>query len=288
MGGRVLGILVLVGSASLAGCSNSGVNAVGPDAVLADVADVPAEAAADDSVSLDIPAEAMPDVHASDSPGHGDLDAGQCATATDCDSLPLAQACIGGWWTCDSGVCNYRCPGYPGDTATPDPGSPETVLPDVADSSDSGDAVAADVVAEGTAEVSCGGATPSFPSFAGPCTTDGDCTAVLHQVDCCGKFAAIGILADRQAAFATAEATCEHQYPACDCDPGQTTAQDGQVVPAPGDLGAACKAGQCSSYVFDACAAAASFETLDACTTDGDCVLGLCYDSLGTCEPMVA
>jgi hypothetical protein len=88
-----------------------------------------------------------------------------------------------------------------------------------------------------------------FPSFDEACSVDEDCALVLHTIDCCGTELAWGIRADAVAAFEAAEAVCDGQYPACDCAPMPTLAEDGQTVMDASALAVACTMGACTSYV---------------------------------------
>jgi hypothetical protein len=88
-----------------------------------------------------------------------------------------------------------------------------------------------------------------FPSFDKSCSTDSDCVAKLHQVNCCGTRVSIGINVSQSAAFDVTEAACAAQFPACGCAEQATTGEDGKTMPDYSDsFPVACKAGQCTTY----------------------------------------
>lgn len=146
---------------------------------------------------------------------------------------------------------------------TPDASADDVVTPDA--SADAGSvpdtnadaAPVADVDANATADigsdasataVQCGGATPSFPTFAKACQADADCAIGLHQINCCGTKRAIGIASGAKAALDEAEATCASQYPDCDCAQFPTQAEDGKTAD-DGAIAVRCDAGQCGTWV---------------------------------------
>lgn len=69
----------------------------------------------------------------------------------------------------------------------------------------------------------------SFPGFVKGCTNTPSCVSKLHQIDCCGTMAAIGINHSDSAAFDAAEAAWEASCPRCKCPPGPTVAEDGKT-----------------------------------------------------------
>lgn len=93
--------------------------------------------------------------------------------------------------------------------------------------------------------VSCPGV---FPSFERQCSADADCVAVLHQIDCCGTYVALGIRVTEQTAFAAAEKDCEAMYPGCGCASRPTVADDGTQDQGGSRLSARCSAGRCLSH----------------------------------------
>lgn len=119
-----------------------------------------------------------------------------------------------------------------------------------------------------------------FPPIEDACTTDLDCAAVLHQVDCCGTEEAIGISTGWAAAFAGIEARCRDEYYRCRCATRPTRAQDGNVLTEDATLGVSCLAGRCRTHVSGVdpvdCAGArpAVFPEFDrSCSEASDCAL---------------
>ena len=90
---------------------------------------------------------------------------------------------------------------------------------------------------------------PSFPEFDRSCAVTIDCALVLHQIDCCGSLAALGISADAAKLFAEAEAVCAMQYPQCDCLAKPTVADDGNSSPDNNAIAVSCVDGECRSFV---------------------------------------
>lgn len=88
-----------------------------------------------------------------------------------------------------------------------------------------------------------------FPMFDKTCGVDSDCALALHTISCCGTEVAWGISTSEVAAFESAEATCDSQYPECDCAPFPTLAEDGNEVMDANALAVTCQMGACMSYV---------------------------------------
>lgn len=99
-------------------------------------------------------------------------------------------------------------------------------------------------------EVRCWSKNPIFPTFDGSCGDGRDCRVAVHQVNCCGSRVAIGINFLEQARFDEAEATCETQYPACDCFDRGILADDGQSTYDSAQLAAFCNEGACATFVI--------------------------------------
>ena len=95
----------------------------------------------------------------------------------------------------------------------------------------------------------CGGEDPQFPEFDRTCMLDRDCTVVFHQTDCCGTLVAWGLNGAAGKPFNEAEAECAAQYPACDCVPMPTTADDGKSTEDPTQIMVTCMGSVCSSFV---------------------------------------
>ena len=118
-------------------------------------------------------------------------------------------------------------------------------------------------VAPAVDEQSCGGSSGSagstavdcqgpglpkgFPSFDRSCSESSPCSAVVHQLNCCGTRIVTGISATEVARFTAAEQTCEAQYPECECAQGATTTDTGQVVSGL-DAPVECHMGTCTTY----------------------------------------
>ena len=100
-----------------------------------------------------------------------------------------------------------------------------------------------------TAVIACTGDTPTFPEFDRACSAEGDCAIAFHQINCCGTRKALGIAKSAQADFATAEATCEAQYPACGCAQGPTLTDEGSTATDEAQILVQCLAGSCTTYV---------------------------------------
>lgn len=115
------------------------------------------------------------------------------------------------------------------------------------------DAPAVDVPATDAGEaIRCGGEDASFPTFATDCAGDGDCALAVHQTNCCGDHAALGLARTERARFDAAEATCRAMYPGCGCPTRGTLADDGQWSTDPAALRVACRAGRCVTSVASA------------------------------------
>ena len=99
-------------------------------------------------------------------------------------------------------------------------------------------------------EVSCSVTKPVFPMFDGSCRDGCDCRAAIHQINCCGSRAAIGINYLEQERFDEAEAICEAQYPACDCFDRGILADDGQSTFDAARVAAFCNEGTCATFVL--------------------------------------
>ena len=115
---------------------------------------------------------------------------------------------------------------------------------------DPGTSTGGDTDTTGGLDIDCTANPPVFPPFHNPpCMTDDECAVGLHQIDCCGTFEAWGIAAADADAFAAAEATCEAQFPVCECPMQPTKADDGKVGDGPNAFAAICKDNTCQSIV---------------------------------------
>ncbi len=61
------------------------------------------------------------------------------------------------------------------------------------------------------------------------CTSDTDCVVGIHQTDCCGNTAAIG-MNRTEARFDALESTCQASYPGCGCASGPTRTDSGETA----------------------------------------------------------
>jgi len=100
-------------------------------------------------------------------------------------------------------------------------------------------------------EVQCFPPPPVFPTFDQACGSNSDCQVAVHQIDCCGSRAALGINIDEGARFDLDEGICRDQYPACDCVDRGILADDGQSAYYEADIGVACNEGICTTFVLD-------------------------------------
>lgn len=100
--------------------------------------------------------------------------------------------------------------------------------------------------------IRCEGVTSVFPEFDARCEADADCALGVHQTNCCGDRAALGIRRDERARFDAAEAVCRPMYPRCGCPTRGTLADDGRWSFDDGALRVACRGGRCVTSVADA------------------------------------
>lgn len=103
-------------------------------------------------------------------------------------------------------------------------------------------------------DVMCGGDPYAFPDFSKQCATVDDCALVIHQTDCCGNMAALGLNKAEVPAFDDAEAICASQYPGCGCPTEGVVAEDGVLVSDAGAIHLACVDNQCQTYIGEDCA----------------------------------
>ncbi len=109
--------------------------------------------------------------------------------------------------------------------------------------------------AGGTSGVQCGpGSAGSFPEFSRACGAVSDCIVVNHMTSCCGSQLRMAIASSEAAAFATAEAICDSQYPPCGCAAQGVDAEDGARVSfgQEASIVARCDAGRCHTVVENA------------------------------------
>ena len=101
-------------------------------------------------------------------------------------------------------------------------------------------------VVDASADGFPGACTPSaiFPSFQKGCGTTANCIIKLHQIDCCGSMAAIGLNHGEFAAFDQSEQAWESSCPRCKCVAKATVAEDGNSGPN-ADVKVSCDNGVC-------------------------------------------
>lgn len=102
----------------------------------------------------------------------------------------------------------------------------------------------------GGAAISCVGSPRYFPEFDRSCNTATDCTLVTHTTSCCGSRLAMAIANSATAAFSSAEAICDAQYPACGCASFGVQVEDGTQVGDSWqtDVKASCDSGSCKAH----------------------------------------
>ena len=124
------------------------------------------------------------------------------------------------------------------------------------------------------------------------CNVDADCAVFLHQIDCCGSQAAIGVAASAVATYVALEPQCV-MGPICDCVPFATLADDGQGAPDFGSpIPVACQAGQCMTYIPNGllCNGVPNPESCagQGCPAGYDCVPdtdpNVCHSSVCACQ----
>ncbi|MSP60993.1 MAG: hypothetical protein EXR72_11740 [Myxococcales bacterium] len=99
-------------------------------------------------------------------------------------------------------------------------------------------------------QVSCGaGGASTFPEFDRACAAAQDCFIALHQINCCGSLAALGLSGKEKGRFEAAEKICEAQYPGCGCASQPTVADDGKSESQGHPIAVSCVAGKCRTSV---------------------------------------
>ena len=160
------------------------------------------------------------------------------------------------------------------DTPTSDTPTSDTPTSDTPTS----DTPSSDTPAD-TSSVQCSGDPYFFPNFqvsAKSCSSDGDCFAAIHQINCCGTQVAYGLNTSVKTAFVAAESTCRAQYPGCGCAQYMTMAEDGYSAFDSAVFTAHCQAGLCRSAVASAspeCTAGGLQwpKPVKTCATTADC-----------------
>jgi hypothetical protein len=85
------------------------------------------------------------------------------------------------------------------------------------------------------------------------CTMYSDCTFGVHQTDCCGNTAAVGLNHAERVRFDTLEPMCAASYPGCGCPAGPTHTDSGETALEASMIRVACvsagPARHCETYV---------------------------------------
>lgn len=155
------------------------------------------------------------ETHTTQAPECGDSGCGACQ-----EGCVANDQCVDGEWQCGCDCDESTGAGSTGSESTGDPNA-----------------------------IMCGGEDPQFPEFDRTCAVVRDCTVVFHQIDCCGTLVAWGLSGAAGKPFNEAETECVAQYPACDCAPMPTTADDGKSTEDPTQIMVGCIDGMCSSFV---------------------------------------
>lgn len=118
---------------------------------------------------------------------------------------------------------------------TDDAGSADSGAADAgssdAGSSDAGSSDAGATNDGGATQPDSGVVTCDFVgSLSRECTADDDCIVVIHQTDCCGNTAAIGLNRAESAEFDADEPLCRATYPRCGCPARPTVTDSGETA----------------------------------------------------------
>jgi len=97
------------------------------------------------------------------------------------------------------------------------------------------------------------------------CQTAADCFAAVHQTNCCGQRAYLGLHTSAQSTYSSLEPQCEQTYPACGCAETQPTTDDGSVLRFNQMPGVACVQGVCTTFVPDCAAPCPTGTTCFSC-----------------------
>jgi len=62
------------------------------------------------------------------------------------------------------------------------------------------------------------------------CTVDSECAVAIHQTNCCGSTAALGLVHAEVGLFDLLEPLCDATYPSCGCPAGPTTTDSGETT----------------------------------------------------------
>jgi hypothetical protein len=96
---------------------------------------------------------------------------------------------------------------------------------------------------------SCQGDAGIFDNIIKACSISAGCIVVMHQIDCCGSMAAVGINHASHDTFAADEMQWVATCPACRCVARPTIAEDGKTTTDAGAIKVECVNNVCRSYV---------------------------------------
>ena len=81
------------------------------------------------------------------------------------------------------------------------------------------------------------------------CAIDDDCAIGIHQIDCCGSMAAIGMNASELPRFEREESLCRESLPICDCPTRPTETEDGNSAFDHDQIRVRCVDERCGTYI---------------------------------------
>jgi hypothetical protein len=62
------------------------------------------------------------------------------------------------------------------------------------------------------------------------CSSDDDCTFLMHQTDCCGNSTWVGVAKDQKVEVQACESASRAKFPGCGCPASQPKAEDGTTI----------------------------------------------------------
>jgi hypothetical protein len=125
---------------------------------------------------------------------------------------------------------------------------------------------------DGGGAVQCNASPPVFPEFDRSCTRRDDCVVAVHQTDCCGNQAALGVRTSELARFNAAEGQCRGQFPGCGCPSMGILADDGRRTFSATELIVDCVASRCTTAVAGTTARCGT----NTCAAGQLCAAGCC------------
>lgn len=225
--------------------------------------------------------------------------------------LPLLSLLALGSAACELGSKNLSDPNVDSDTAGTSEGGSGSGTGGVSSTGGSGSGPATvtdpNATSDATGTTGAGSSTGdplacedplTVPGVSKACQSDGDCALVFHQKDCCGSLDAHGVDTDSVGPFNEAEAICVAQFPACECAPMPTAAEDGDATEDQAEIVVSCVDNLCQSSIPDAgplqwyttcgdpvCMGYTKPDGVPPCTAEQ--MEGLACDAEGvTCDPM--